>query len=364
MADPNERSGNGSLKKRRNILVAVAVAAVLSGGYFWYRSMGHETTDNAQLDGNIVPVRASVAGYVHEVRFTDDQHVHAGDTLLLIEDKDYRAMVAQSEAALASAEAQLEAARSGHQSAEMSASASQLSGAAMQDNVSSAETRQWKAQRELERVQAMVKDDAATPQQLDAAKAEVDVATAMLQAARKQADASGRQADATRSQSNAQRSQVALAQAMVAQREAELHLARIRLGHTAVLAPFDCVVSRKSVEPGQYIAVGMPMCSAVDQAHIWVTANFKETQITDMRPGQPVEVHLDAFPDVVLSGHLASFSGATGAKFSLLPPDNATGNFVKVTQRIPVRIALDPMQDSDVYLAPGLSATVDVTTKG
>ncbi|HEX2616999.1 MAG TPA: HlyD family secretion protein [Flavobacteriales bacterium] len=350
-------------KRRRNILVGVVVVLALIGSAFGISSMGHETTDNAQLDANIVPVRASVAGYVHEVRFTDNQHVRKGDTLVVIDDKDYRAMVEQSAAALASAQAQLEAARSGFSTADLNAGASALNSAAMKENVTSAETRQWKAQRELDRVQKMVKDDAATPQQLDAAQAELQMATAMVEVARNQAGASTQQAGGARSQAKAQQAQIALAEATVRQREAELQLAKIRLGNTAILAPYDGTISKKAIEAGQYVAVGAPVCSAVDLKHLWVTANFKETQITHMHPGQAVEVEVDAFPGLELHGHVSSLGGATGARFSLLPPDNSTGNFVKVTQRLSVRIDLDEQQDSTVYLAPGLSAVVNVTTK-
>lgn len=353
-------------KKRRNIAIVVVVALALIGTAFGLSSMGHETTDNAQLDANIVPVRASVAGYVREVHFVDNQRVRKGDTLVVIEDKDYRALVEQSAAALASAQAQLEAARSGLNTADLNASASSLNSLAMRENVASAETRQWKAQRELDRVQKMVKDGAATPQQLDAAEAELRMADAMVQMARQQANASNQQAGGAHAQAKGQQAQIALAEALVKQREAELQLAKIRLGYTAILSPYDGTISKKAVEPGQYVSIGTPVCSAVDLKHLWVTANFKETQITHMRPGQPVVVELDAFPGMELKGHLSSLSGATGARFSLLPPDNATGNFVKVTQRMPVRIDLDPIpaQDSAFYLAPGLSATVNVTIKG
>lgn len=350
--------------KRRNILIGLAAVAVAIVAVLWVRSIGHESTDNAQLDGNIVPVRASVAGHVQEIRFQDNQRVHKGDTLVIIQQDDYAAMVAQSEAALENAKAMLEAARSGFSTADLNANASNLNSLAVKESVTTAETRLWKAQKEYDRVSAMAKDNAATPQQLDAMQAEVDMAKAQLEMARRQTSAAEAQAGGARSQAKAQQAQIALAEAMVKQREAELQLARIRLGNTVVTSPFDGVISKKAVEAGQYVAVGAPLCSAVDLRHLWVTANFKETQLTDLRPGQPVEVHVDAFPDLDLHGHVSSLGGATGARFSLLPPDNATGNFVKVTQRLPVRIDLDPADDSAVYLAPGLSANVTVNTKG
>jgi membrane fusion protein (multidrug efflux system) len=364
MATHEEATEKKSNPKRKKLLLALGAVVVIAAAVFIVLSIGHETTDNAQLDGNIVPVRASVAGYVTDVRFTDNQRVHKGDTLATIRTDDYAAMVAQAEAGLANAQATLEAAKAGLDMADQNAQASTLSSLAAKESISTAETRLWKAQQDMARTNAMAKDNAATPQQVDAMKAEVDVAQAQLEMARKQTDAAQAQASGSRSHAKAQAAQIALAQALVAQRGAELKLAQIRLGNTAITAPFDAVISKKSVEPGQYLSVGAPVCAAVNEKDVWVTANFKETQLSDMRPGQPVKVEVDAYPDLKLTGHVTSLSGATGARFSLLPPDNATGNFVKVTQRLSVRIDLDPHADSTVLLAPGLSVTVDVNTKG
>jgi membrane fusion protein (multidrug efflux system) len=355
-----EKSGS----KRKRILMAVGGVALVISAAWWLSSRGKEGTDNAQLDGAIIPVRVSVAGYVDQVRFTDNEHVHKGDTLVLLQRLDYAAQVAQSEAALDNAKAMLEAARSGLNTADLNANASDLTSRAVGESITTAETRLWKAEKESERVTAMAKDGAATPQQVDAMKAEVDMAKAQLEMTRRQTDAARAQAGGARSQAKAQEAQVALAEAMVKQREAEVQLSRLKLGNTVVVAPFDGVISKKSIEPGQYVAVGTPVCSAVNVRDLWVTANFKETQLNDLRPGQVVDVHVDAFPDLELHGHVNSLGGATGARFSLLPPDNATGNFVKVTQRLAVRIELDPVQDTAVYLAPGLSVNVTVHTRG
>jgi membrane fusion protein (multidrug efflux system) len=350
-------------KRRRTILMTVGAVVAVLGVIFWLRSRGKESTDNAQLDGTILPVRASVAGYVQQVRFTDNQAVRKGDTLVILQHEDYAAMVAQGEAALENAKAMLEAARSGLNTADMNANASDLNSMAVGEGVRAAETRVWKAQKELDRQKAMLTDNASTEQQVDAAQAEVDMSQAQLDMARKQAGAAQAQAGGARSQTKVQQAQIALAEAMVKQREAELQLARLKLGNAVITAPFDGVISKKAVEAGQYVAVGAPVCSAVDVRHLWVTANFKETQLTDLKTGQPVEVRVDAFPDLDLHGRVSSLSGATGARFSLLPPDNATGNFVKVTQRLPVRIDLETVADSTVHLAPGLSVNVTVNTK-
>lgn len=364
MATQEEAQEKRSDPKRKKLLIGLGSVAVIVAVVLIVLGIGHEKTDNAQLDGNIVPVRASVAGYMDAVLFHDNQHVKKGDTLAIIRSDDYAAMVAQAEAGLANAKAMLAAAKAGANMADQNANASSLTSLASKESVAAAETRLWKARQDMARVDAMAKDNAATPQQVDALKAEVDVAKAQLEMAKKQNGASQAMAGGSRSQAKAQEAQIELAQALVAQREAEVKLAKIRLGNTAITAPFDAVISKKSVEAGQYISVGAPICAAVDMKDIWVTANFKETQLEDIKPGQPVKVEVDAYPNLKLVGHVTSLGGATGARFSLLPPDNATGNFVKVTQRLSVRIDLDPQQDSTVVLAPGLSVNVDVNTKG
>ncbi len=350
--------------KRKKLLIGLGVLAVIAGIVYFILSMGHEKTDNAQLDGNIVPIRAAVTGYVDAVRFNDNQRVKKGDTLAIIRSDDYAAMVTQAEAALDNAHAMLTAAKAGSSMADQNANASSLNSLAAKESISTAGTKLWKAQQDMARVDAMAKDNAATPQQVDAIKAEVEVAKAQVEMAKKQTGASQAMAGGSRSQAKAQEAQIALAQAMVAQREAEVKLAQIRLGNTVITAPFAGVISKKSIEPGQYLSAGSPICAAVNEKDIWVTANFKETQLTDLRAGQPVKVEVDAYPGLKLTGRVTSLSGATGARFSLLPPDNATGNFVKVTQRLSVRIDLDgTAQDSTVLLAPGLSVTVNVNTK-
>lgn len=363
MAEQQATAGRPANPRRKKLLIGAAIVAVVVAGVLILLGIGHQTTDNAQLDGNIVPVRASVAGYVDEVRFHDNQRVHRGDTLALIQTHDYEAFVAQALAALNTAKATLEANRSGLLTADHNAKASGFNSEAVQEGITSAETRLWKARQDSTRTAGMFRDNAATPQQVDAINAETEVARAQLQMARKQAEASRAQAGGSRMQAQAQEAQVALAEAMVAQREAELRLAQIRLGNTAITAPCDAIISKKAVEAGQYLAVGSPVCAAVDLRELWVTANFKETQLTHMRVGQPVKIKVDAYPGLKLQGHVTSFSGATGARFALLPPDNATGNFVKVTQRLPVRIDLELPADTTIHLAPGLSVLVDVDTK-
>lgn len=361
----NQTENKAASKKKRLIIVGTVVSViiiiVLS---VWISSIGHEKTDNAQIDAMITPVRSIVPGFVSEVKFTDNQMVKKGEVLMIIDDKDYQARLVQAEAALESAKAQLEIAKSGATSAEMNANASSLNSQAAKENIKTAEARFNKNEKEMQRIEKMLKDGAATQQQLESVKAEYETSLAQLDMLKKQFEASSSQAAGAQTQAESQKSQIALATALVKQREAELQLARTQLDNTIIKAPFDGIVSKKSIEVGQYLQAGTPVCSTVDYTNLWVTANFKETQIEEMRPNQEVEIKVDAFPKAKIMGKLQSFGGATGAKFSLLPPDNATGNFVKITQRVPVRIAItDFPKDMIGLILPGLSAVVDVHTK-
>lgn len=332
--------------------------------YVWISAMGHEKTDNAQVDAMITPVRSIVQGFVSKVNFTDNQVVKKGDVLIEIDSKDYIAKVTQAEAALESAKAQLDIAKSGATTADLNASATSLNSQAAKDNIASAQARFTKNEKEMKRSEKMLNDGATTQQQFETIKAEFEASKAQLDMLKKQYEASSSQASGAQSQAVGQKSQIVLAQAMVKQREAELQLTQTQLNNTLIKAPFDGIISKKSIEVGQYLQVGVPVCSAVDYTNLWVSANFKETQIEDMRPNQEVDIKIDAFPKVHIKGKLQSFGGATGAKFSLLPPDNATGNFVKITQRVPVRIMItDYPKELTGLLLPGLSAVVDIHTK-
>lgn len=364
MEENNTEKKAAARKKRILILGTVASLIVIIILSLWISGMGHEKTDNAQVDAMITPVRNIVQGFVADIKFTDNQAVKKGDILIVIDDKDYKAKLAQAEAALESAKAQLEIAKSGATVAEMNASASSLNSQAAKDNIAATQARYSKNEKELARIQKMLADGAATQQQLEAVKAEYESSKAQYEMLKKQYEAASSQAMGAQTQAEAQKSQINLAAALVKQREAEMQLAQTQLDNTMIKAPFDGIISKKSVEVGQYLQAGSPVCSAVDVDHLYVSANFKETQIADMRIDQEVEINVDAFPKADIKGKLQSFGGATGAKFSLLPPDNATGNFVKITQRVPVRIAItDFPQELKGLLMPGLNAVVDVHTK-
>jgi len=354
----------GSKNKKMMILGTVASVIIIIVLYVWISAMGHEKTDNAQVDAMITPVRSIVQGFVTKVNFTDNQMVKKGDILIEIDNKDYIAKITQAEATLESAKAQLDIAKSGATTADLNASASNLNSQAAKDNIATAQARYTKNEKEMNRSEKMLKDGAATQQQFESIKAEFETSKAQLDMLKKQYEASTSQATGAQSQAVGQKSQIVLAQAMVKQREAELQLAQTQLDNTLIKAPFDGIISKKSIEVGQYLQVGVPVCSAVNYTNLWISANFKETQIEEMRANQVVDIKIDAFPKAHITGVLQSFGGATGAKFSLLPPDNATGNFVKITQRVPVRIMITeyPKELTGLLLL-GLSAVVDIHTK-
>ena len=344
------------------IILAILIAA-FAGVKYWLYSLKHETTDNAQLDATITSVRSDASGFVVSVRFVDNQFVKKGDTLAIIEQKDYQAKVLQAKAMLASAMAQTGVTKNIAAAATQNASASSFGSLASQSNIAAAKARLNKAQEDFNRIGKMFKDEAATQQQMDMVNAELQTAQAQYQVALSQYQASASQASGAKTSAGAQVEQIGVSNALVQQRQAELELAETQLKNTVIIAPFDGIVSKKSIEVGQLVQINQPVCSAVEIGDLWVVANFKETQLNDIKAGQTVSIKLDAYPDIKLTGTVESIGGATGAKFALLPSDNATGNFVKVTQRVPVRIKLNKTDTQGHVLTPGLSAFVDVEIK-
>ncbi len=361
MEDSTKKTG----KRKRLIIVGCVLGlALVIGVFFYIRSKGFETTDNAQIDADIIPIRTSVSGYVKEVRFTDNTMVKKGDTLLIINDDEFQARVLQAEAALENAKANLVAVKNNADAGDLNASAAFLSSETTAQNIDVAKTRLNKIKEDYKRIKNMYASKAATKAELDAIEAELAVAESQFKAATNQYKASSAQSAGVKSQATGQKSMIALAEALVKQRSAELSLAKTQLGYTVVKAPCDGLVSKRSVDQGQFVTVGTPVCSAIDNTTLWVTANFKETQIEHIKINQTVAVKIDAYPSLNITGKVDSYIGATGAKFSLLPPDNSTGNFVKIVQRVPVRIKLTGLTaEQRALLLPGLSAFVSVSVK-
>jgi membrane fusion protein (multidrug efflux system) len=304
----------------------ILLAMLVLGIRRWWFGRSHVSTDNAQVDGHIIPVLPKVGGYVSEVRIIENQSVKAGDTLVVLDDRDLRARLAQTEADLA---------------ALLATVSSRTRVGQAEAAVAQAQAQAVKANADLARIEPLAIQNVVSEQQLDAARAAATAAQAQLASA--QAMLVG--ADARVASSRAARDQAAL-----------------QLSYARIIAPSDGIVSKQSVEIGQLVQPGQPLMTVVPLSDVWVTANLKETETADVTPGDSADVTVDAYKGTHFRGHVESLSPATGAKFSLLPPDNATGNFTKVVQRIPVRIRLDGAIDKAHPLRPGMSAVATIKT--
>jgi membrane fusion protein (multidrug efflux system) len=350
--------------KKPFIFIGVAAIIVLIGSGYFYVNSGFETTDNAQIDADIIPIRTSISAYVKAVNFKDNQFVHKGDTLVLLNDVEFRAKLQQAQAALENAQANLLAVQNNANASLLNVDAAMLSSESVSQSIDIAKARLTKVQEDYTRIKNMYLAKAATKAEMDAVEAELAVAKAQFSSASNQYKASNAQSNGVRSQSEGQKAMVQLAQALIRQREAELNLAETMLSYTAILAPCDGIVSKRSIDVGQFVATGSPVCTVIDNTQLWISANFKETQMEAIHVGQQVDVKIDAYPNLDIHGKVEAFVGATGAKFSLLPPDNSTGNFVKIVQRVPVRIKLQTLTEKQRdLLLPGLSAFVAVKVR-
>jgi membrane fusion protein, multidrug efflux system len=328
------------------VIVAVVIALTWAIKTFIY-SRAHETTDNAQVDGHIVPVLAKVGGYVTAVLVQDNDSVRDGQPLVRIDDSEYKVKVAQAEADLAAAQSAAGGRQfTGQSQAAVATASGQRS--ALDAQIQAALANQQKANADLARMRDLVSKQIVSAQQLDAAQAAAAAAAADVEALQRQASAAGGTVQ------NAQAG-VRLAQARLQAEQAALDNAKLQLSYTNVTAPETGTISKKQVEIGQLVQAGQTMMSIVADTGTWVTANFKETQLNRMHVGQPVSIEVDAYPGCEAEGKIQSLSGATGARFALLPPDNATGNFTKVVQRLPVRVAITKGCGPAHPLRPGMS---------
>ncbi len=335
--------------KARAFLVLFLVLGGLGGlgAYAWIQGRHFESTDDAFVDGHVSQVASQVAGRVTKLLVNDNQLVRAGQELVTIDPRDMQVRLDQALAGRAQAVAQAEQAR-----ATLGIRRADLAQARAQVTVSKADL--YQAQHDLSRYQA-INPRAITRQLLDNATAAQRSAAAKLEASRQAV--AGMQAQIVAAQAA-----VDAAVAAVHTGDANIADARLQLSYTHVVAPAAGRVTRRTVEVGNYISPGQALLAIV-QPGLWVTANFKETQLTDMRPGQPVRFHVDAFPDAKLTGHVDSFQSGTGSVFSALPAENATGNYVKVVQRLPVKLFFDGAEAARLPLAPGMSVTPRVTVR-
>ncbi|HET6994447.1 MAG TPA: HlyD family secretion protein [Chitinophagaceae bacterium] len=354
------------IKKKRNpVFLIVLALLVIGGGWFginkYQHGLHHEDTDDAQVSGDISPVIPRVAGYVTDVKVSDNQQVKKGDTLLILDNRDYVIKVEQAEAALQIAQSSLNSAKATTTAARANIATSQASIGTIDAQIDAAKVSVWRASQDYDRYANLIKDHSITQQQYEqalAAKQTTEKQLAILEEQKKQAQ---QQTNAVSVQSNATASQVSVADATIHQRQVDINAAKLNLSYTVITAPLDGLVSKVNVQPGQFVQAGQPLFSVVHSENVWVIANFKETQLDKMKEGQKVVIKVDAYPGHKFEAKLTSFSPATGSTFALLPPDNASGNFVKVVQRLPVKIEFtDPADVLVKKLRPGMNVFVDV----
>ena len=385
--------------RRKGIVLIVIVVVVLIAAGLWWRSTFTEDTDDAQIDGHLIQVSARITGQVIKVDVNENQWVNAGDEICELDPRDFQVAVENAEAALASAVANAASARVNvpiitvNTGSNLSSAGADLSGARAQveqaeqqldaavAQVAQAQANATKAQLDLARYRPLVEKDVISKLQFDAAVAAADATAAALanaQASQKaaadgvrvarqremQSQALLKYAETGPQQVAAQNAKARQADAQVKQAEAQLDQAKLNLSYTKIVAPVAGIITRKSVEVNQNVSVGQNLLTLVSLQDIWVTANFKETQLRHMRAGQPVKIHVDA-TGKDYDGRVTQIGGATGSVLSLFPPENATGNYVKVVQRVPVRIDFPDLKDEDAnhLLRPGLSVEPKVRVK-
>jgi membrane fusion protein, multidrug efflux system len=387
--------------RKRRIIIPITVIVVILGAIWGFPKLmyavHHTGTDDAEITGNITTISPKVKGEVIAVYVVENQTVRKGDKLVQLDDRDYRVALAQAQAAYNQAVANLQAAttavpqqsivtaaqtsqaRAGIAQAASGVLSAQEKVASAEADFAAAQANAIKAAHDVSRAQILVSEGAISKSDYDAYEAAYVGAAADRDAAKQnivaaeaavnqaQAQVSANQAQLQQAQTGNQTTQIKSAQAAVSRAQvqaaaAALANAKLQESYTNITAPIDGVVSKKSVNVGDTVSVDQPLMAIADQTHLWIEANLKETQIENVRVGQPVDIDVDAFPHQQFRGYVESLSAATGATFALIPPDNASGNFTKVVQRVPVRIAIDPRSDPNHELRQGLSVEVHIDT--
>jgi len=365
-------------------IIAAAALVLVAGAVLFFRlRAGRVTTDDAQIDGHIMPLSPRVSGTVRAVHAKDNEYVQAGTVLVEIDPTDYDVALARAQAELAGATAAAQGARTNvpitsttatgeERTAQSDVATASARVRAAQARVKETEATAAKAAEDVERLKGLIAKDEVSRQEYDAAV----TAAATARASHEQAQAQAREAEAGVGGAEARlhqahtapeqvamsRSRASAAEAQVRQAQAAVERARLDLEHATIKAPVSGVVSKRTVEVGQVVQPGQPLLAIVPLDDIWVTANFKENELREIRPGQPATIHVDAYGRDY-RGRVDSIAAATGARFSLLPPENATGNFVKVVQRVPVKLVFESGQDPEHLLRPGMSVVPTVRTK-
>ena len=401
-------------QSRVRVLILVVILLAAGAGVWYWATSGRESTDDAQVDARVTQISARVGGTVAKVAVNDNQLVEAGAPLIELDPRDYQVAIDKARAELADAEANALAAQSsipiastnatsgvttarggvlqaqsGISAAEKEIEAAHARLVAAQARLREAEANAAKSARDVERLRGLLAKDEISQQQFDATSAGAEAQKAAVDSARSQAaeaeagirvaesrlmqaragadqaHAELQSAQTGPSQVAATRARASAAEARVMQARANLAQAELHLQYTTVKAPARGIVSKKGVNVGQVVQAGQPLLALVQIDDVWITANFKETQLKNMRPGQRATIDVDAYGGREFNGKVDSVAGATGARFSLLPPENATGNFTKVVQRVPVKLVLDPAEAAHAgWLRAGLSVTAEVDTRG
>jgi len=352
-------------KKKSKVFIIVLGLLVISGTWFglnkYFHAQHHEETDDAQVEANISPVISRVSGYVSKVYVNDNQFVHKGDTLMVLDQRDLEIALKQAEAALATAQSNLNAAEANSLAARTSINTTHAAVATADAQIEAAKVNVWRTTQDHQRYENLIKDHSITQQQYEQALAAKQLAEKQLQVLIDQKNQASTQTGVVSSQSNATAQQIGVAGSVIKQKQVDVENAKLNLSYAVITAPESGLVSKVPVQAGQLVQAVQSLFSIVLSNDKWVVANFKETQYNKMQEGQKVIVHADAFPKHDFAAVLSSFSPATGARFALLPPDNASGNFVKVVQRLPVKIDFTDKADSLIKkLRPGMNVYVDV----
>lgn len=341
MGNWSQKHRNLKKQRHRNIVLNI-VCILLAGSGLWItgnyfrRHLNYVVTNDASIDQYVAPLNIRVAGYIREVRFIEHQFVHRGDTLLVLDDREFRIRVKEAEAALLDAR--------GTQGVIHSGVRTSRTNVAVQDaNIAEAKAKLWQTEQDFRRFERLMRDESVPGQQYEQAKASYEAALARYRALTAQKEA----AESQYAEAN---QRTVGAEANILRCEADLDMARLNLSYTVLTAPYDGYIGRRTLEPGQFVQAGQTISYLVRNRDKYITANYKETQIAHIFIGQEVIVKVDAFPGRRFRGRVTAISEATGSKYSLVPTDNSAGNFVKVQQRIPVRIDLVDVSEEDMQL--------------
>lgn len=354
-------------KKKTNkkfiiIISVIFIIGIIYGGYKYIHSLSHESTDDAQVQANMIPIIPHVSGYLTKVYVTDNQKVKKGDTLFVIDNSDYLVLLEKAKANLIVAKSQLGVSKANIGSYEANAAASMAQVTSATGNIETARINLDRAADDFKRYRNLYENHSITTQQFEQAKATKLRAENQLEILKSQKTATTSRSHAAASQTEISEKQVLVAQANIQIAQAQLDAAKLQVGYTVVTAPIDGQLSSVGLLPGQLVSPGQSLFYLVNNKNKWVVANLKETQLTKIKLGQTVIIKVDAYPAMEFKGKIVAFSPATGSRFSLLPPDNATGNFVKTVQRLPVKINFTENNEPEKIqrLRSGMNVTVDV----